>query len=132
MLSISKKQRGTKDYLSPEEAQQYAKLLITKMEEEQYYRIPELGLKDLAEKIDLHPNKLSWLLNERIGKNFYNFINGYRLKEFQKRALDPQNQHLSILGLAYESGFNSKSVFNDYFKKTAGLTPKAWLRQQQS
>ena len=99
--------------------------------EEKCYLQESLGLKDLAEKIRLHPNKLSWLLNERIGKNFYNFVNGYRLEEFQRRAVDPENQNLSLLGLAYDSGFNSKSVFNDYFKKATGLTPKAWLRQQQ-
>ena len=130
LLTIGKRQPKGKDFLSPEAAQHYVDLLLLKMEKEQIYLDANLGLKDLAGKINLHPNKLSWLLNERIGKNFYTFVNSYRLEDFQKRAIDPQNEHLSLLGLAYESGFNSKSVFNDYFKKTTGLTPKAWVRQR--
>ena len=47
-----------------------------------------------------------------------------------KKAIDETNKHLSILGLAYDSGFNSKSVFNDYFKKAVGQTPKGWLKNQ--
>lgn len=88
-----------------------------------------LTLKTLAEKINLHPNKLSWLLNEKLGKNFNDFINGYRLKAFQEKAVDPANSHLTLLGLAYESGFTSKSVFNDFFKRNTGLTPKAWVKK---
>ena len=131
LLTLGQKQERIKDILSPTEAKYHADLLLSKMEEEKYYLDAKLGLKDLAEKINLHPNKLSWLLNERVGKNFYHFINSYRLKEFQEKAVDPKNQHLSVLGLAYESGFHSKSVFNDYFKKTTGLTPKAWIKQHQ-
>jgi AraC-like DNA-binding protein len=84
-----------------------------------------------TEKIYIHPNKLSWLLNEKLGKNFYELVNNYRLQDFQQRALHPKNSHLSVLGLALDSGFNSKSVFNDYFKKTTGITPKAWIQQQR-
>ncbi len=130
ILTVGKKRQRSKEFLTLEEAKQYANLLLAKMDEEKLYLTTDLGLKELAGKISLHPNKLSWLLNERIGQNFYDFVNTYRLKDFQKRAVEPKNQHLSILGLAYESGFNSKSVFNDYFKRNTGLTPKSWLRQQ--
>ncbi|MEM1321908.1 MAG: helix-turn-helix domain-containing protein [Bacteroidota bacterium] len=130
LLSIGKKKKRVSNALSSAEAEHYTELLLSAMEIERQYLKSDLGLKYLAEKINLHPNKLSWLLNESIGKNFYEFVNSFRLKEFQKRAIDPQDQHLSILGLAYESGFNSKSVFNDYFKKNTGLTPKVWVKQQ--
>ena len=86
-----------------------------------------LTMRTLAEKIAVHPNKLSWVLNEKIGKNFNEFINGHRLDVFKQKATDPKNSHLSILGLAYESGFTSKTVFNNFFKKQTGLTPKKWL-----
>ncbi len=129
-LGTSKKLTRAKDALSDEDVKHYSALLQSVMEHENHYRTVNLGLKDLAEKINLHPNKLSWLLNEKMGKNFYEFVNSFRLKDFQERAIDPRNQHLSLLGLAYESGFNSKSVFNDYFKKSTGLTPKSWLKQQ--
>ena len=117
--------------LTSDEADHLAVSVVIKMEEEKYYLDAALSLRSLAEKIDLHPNKLSWLLNNKLGKNFYEFINGYRLKEFQQRALDPKNKAMSLLGLAYDSGFNSKSVFNDYFKKTTGMTPKAWVNERK-
>ena len=131
LSDISGKTRRVDAPLTVEEAKHFADLLLSGMQKEKYYLDVNLGLKDLAAKINLHPNKLSWLLNDRIGKNFYEFVNGFRLKEFQEKAVAPQNQHLSLLGLAYDSGFNSKSVFNDYFKKSTGLTPGAWLKQQQ-
>ncbi len=89
-----------------------------------------LTLRTLAEKMEVHPNKLSWVLNEKIGRNFNEFINDLRLSVFQQKAVDPTNAHLSILGLAYESGFTSKTVFNNFFKKKTGLTPKKWLKAQ--
>ncbi len=117
--------------LTPQEADHYTTLLLAKMDQERYYLQPDLSLRWLADTIHLNPNKLSWLLNEQLGKNFYDFVNNYRLKAFQQRALDPQNSHLSLLGLAHDSGFNSKSVFNDYFKKATGTTPKAWVKAQR-
>ena len=122
--------RAEKEPLSEEEVQHFTQLVLDKMTEEQYYLSTELSLGELAQNIDLHPNKLSWLLNHRLGKNFYDFVNAYRLKDFQERALDIRNRRLSLLGLAYESGFKSKSVFNDYFKKSTGMTPKGWLNKQ--
>lgn len=105
-------------------------VLNSKMENEQLYTNQNLSLRGLAKHLDLHPNKLSWLLNECIGKNFNDYINTYRLKAFKDNALKPENKHLTLLGLAYDSGFNSKTVFNTYFKKVEGLTPKQWLKLQ--
>ena len=121
--------KAATEILSQEEVTSYKGKLIEELEEQHAYSNTELTLRSLAEAISLHPNKLSWLLNEKLGKNFNDFINGYRLKAFQEKAIDPQNSHLTLLGLAYESGFTSKSVFNDFFKKNTGLTPKAWVKQ---
>ncbi|WP_372933470.1 helix-turn-helix domain-containing protein, partial [Mariniphaga sediminis] len=97
--------------------------------EEEPFLVPGLSLRSLAGQVEIHPNKLSWLLNERMGKNFNEFINYYRIEYFKKLALDPENSHISLIGLAYESGFNSKTVFNTYFKKEVGMTPKEFLKQ---
>ena len=105
--------------------------LSTLMEEEQVFLNPNLSLRDLAASIGIHPNKLSWLLNEALGHNFNEYINSYRLKAFQGKVLQPEFSHFSILGLAYECGFNSKSVFNDFFKKSTGQTPSAWIKMHQ-
>lgn len=115
--------------LHPEEIAYFSEVLQVRMETEQVYMDPAVTLRSLANMIDLHPNKLSWLLNDQIGKSFSDYINGFRLKAFQEIALKPEFSHLSLLGLAFESGFNSKSVFNNFFKKQTGLTPKAWIRQ---
>ena len=101
------------------------------MKVEKLYLDASLSLRTLAEKLDTHANKLSWLVNKQICQNFSDYVNTYRLMEFQKKAVIPENSHLTILGLAYESGFNSKSVFNTFFKKNTGLTPKEWVKEHR-
>lgn len=102
----------------------------TYVESERPYLNPSLTLRSLAEQVEIHPNQLSWLLNESIGKNFNEFINHKRIEHFKQLVLDPDNSHISLIGLAYESGFNSKTVFNTAFKKEVGMTPKAFQKGQ--
>ncbi len=102
--------------------------LIGFIQEEHIYLDSLLSLNKLGEKFNIHPNKLSFLINEQSGKNFNEFINYYRLLHFKSIALEPKFAHLTILGLAFESGFNSKTVFNAFFKKKEGHTPAQWLK----
>ena len=118
--------------LEASERDTYRKKLDQAMEESALYLDANLSLKKLADHIDLHSNKLSWLLNEHIGKNFNEYVNSYRLEAFKANALRPDYQHLTLLGIAYESGFNSKSVFNHFFKQSTGTTPRQWLKQKRS
>ena len=129
--SISKTpdDREVDEALNKADVSRYKDRLTVQMEEEHAYTQTDITLRSLAESIDLHPNKLSWLLNEKIGKNFSDYVNGYRLKAFKEKAVAPANDHLTLLGLAYDSGFTSKSVFNDFFKKQTGKTPKAWVKE---
>jgi TolB-like protein/AraC-like DNA-binding protein len=98
------------------------------MQVEAAYLQPTLSLRETAEVLGLSPNRLSWYLNDQLGKNFSEFVNEKRVAAFKERALSDDWSHLSILGLAYECGFNSKSVFNDYFKKSVGQTPSQWVK----
>lgn len=91
------------------------------------YLDPDLTLRSLADQLGIHPNQLSWLLNAGFGKNFNEFINHYRLEAFKQAARRPENAHLTIMALAYDCGFNSKTVFNTYFKRETGLTPRQFL-----
>jgi TolB-like protein/AraC-like DNA-binding protein/Flp pilus assembly protein TadD len=118
--------------LDAETADNYTEKLTRFIAEEEPFLVPNLSLRSLAEQLEIHANKLSWLLNERIGKNFNDFINHYRVEYFKQLAIDPANSHISLLGLAYESGFNSKTVFNTYFKKEMGMTPKEFLKEKGS
>lgn len=117
--------------LTEQEVKIYQAALLDVMDTNRIYLDPNLTLRSLSEQINLHPNKLSWLLNEIVGMNFNEFVNKYRLETFQALARQPDMSHLTILGLAYECGFNSKSVFNEFFKKTIGQTPSAWLRKNR-
>ncbi|MBW1298573.1 helix-turn-helix domain-containing protein [Aquimarina litoralis] len=100
------------------------KVLVT----QKAFQRSDLSLRSLSEELAIHPNRLSKFINDYLQTNFTELVNSRRLEYFQKIALLPENSHLTLLGLAYESGFNSKTVFNTYFKKVAGITPKQWLK----
>ncbi|MFK7972906.1 MAG: tetratricopeptide repeat protein [Bacteroidia bacterium] len=109
----------------------YLQRLDGLMGSDRIFTDPSLSLRHLAEILELHPNKLSWLLNEHIGKNFNEYINAFRLVTFKEKVLDSNNNHLTLLGLAYESGFNSKTVFNTFFRKSEGMTPSTWVKSNK-
>ncbi len=88
----------------------------------------ELKLNDLAAMLDISGNALSQLLNEELGKGFYEYVNSYRLEEVKAKLSSPEFANYTILGIAMESGFNNKNTFNRYFKKETGLTPSAYLK----
>lgn len=120
-----------KALLDESSAIDYSRQLVNYIDEKKPYLDSNLSLRSLAEQIDIHPNQLSWLLNESMGKNFNEFVNHYRIQAFKQMAQNPKNSHITLIGLAYDSGFNSKTVFNTYFKKETGLTPKQFLKQQK-
>ncbi len=131
IISASNEEVEVKEVLTEEEITAYSDSMHAQMNGEQLFLEANLSLSQLAEAINLHPNRLSWLLNDRIGKNFRDYVNGFRIEEFKKKAILPEYSHLTLLGLAYECGFNSKSVFNEAFKKNTGTTPKAWVKSQK-
>lgn len=93
------------------------------METEKIYLDSELSLSQLAEKIDVSTNHLSMLLNEYIGKNFYDYINNFRVEEVKKRLRNPSYQKQTLSSIGGDCGFNSKSAFNRIFKNLTGKTP---------
>jgi AraC-like DNA-binding protein len=102
------------------------------MDAEKPYLEAELSLPDLARRLRMPVPLLSQVVNEGTGKNFNDFINAYRVAEFLRQAQEPANAHLSLLGIALNSGFNSKSTFNRAFKKVTGASPKEYLDRQKS
>ena len=125
-LQASAKQKTA--LLNATKSAEYSARLIAYISEDEPYLNPDLSLRELASQIEIHPNHLSWLLNNNFGKNYNDFINKYRIEAFKLNAKAPKNANLTIEGLAYESGFNSKTVFNTSFKKATGLTPKQFLK----
>lgn len=117
--------------LKEEDALLYHGRLKELMENKEPYLEPKLSLVTLAEYLDISPNYLSQIINQYEGKNFYDFINHYRVEEFKERAQNPENSNFSLLAIAYDSGFNSKSSFNEVFKKNVGKTPSQYLRSNK-
>ncbi len=123
----TEKEKYSKSGLTKEAADKLYESLITLMKKEALHRKNDLSVDDIASRLDIHPNYLSQVINEREKKNFYDFVNQYRVEEFKKLAADPKNRHLTLLALAFECGFNSKSSFNRYFKKATGQTPSEFF-----
>lgn len=121
-----------KSGLKPSEIQAFHERLLLTMAQEKPYLEPKLTLSQLAEKLEISPNNLSQIINQCEGKNFYDFVNSYRISEFINRANDQTNKNLNILGIALDSGFNSKSSFNEVFKKQMGKTPSNYLKLQKN
>ena len=88
-----------------------------------YYQDPDLHLNALAGKLNLTPHELSRIINTVFKKNFHDFISEYRVADVMEKMQDPGYDHLTLLGIAYDSGFNSKSTFNRIFKEMTGKSP---------
>lgn len=87
-------------------------------------------MSDQARQLDIHPNYISQVINSVEQKNFYDFINEHRVEEFKQLVSLSENQHFTLLALAFECGFNSKTSFNRNFKKATGMTPSTYLEQR--
>jgi AraC-like DNA-binding protein len=98
------------------------------MEEEQPYLNPELDLSGLSDMLGRNPRQVSHTINRSFSRNFYEYVNGYRVEAFKERVQEPGSEKLTLLGHAFECGFKSKSTFNDVFKKATGQTPSAYVR----
>jgi AraC-like DNA-binding protein len=105
------------------EAQRLKTRLLAIMDAERPWRDSELTLADLAAKLNSTPHKLSEVLNAQIGQTFYDFVNGYRVREVQRRIKAGEARALKMLALALDAGFASKSTFNQAFKKHTSQTP---------
>jgi len=121
------KEKYAKSGLSKEMGDRLYTGVLRLMKEDTLYKKNDLTLDDLAARLDAHPNYLSQVINEQEGKNFYDFVNSYRLEEFKRLLSDQKNRHLTLLALAFECGFNSKSSFNRHFKKVTGQTPSEYF-----
>lgn len=91
------------------------------------YLNPDLNLSTLASDLGYPTNQLSEIVNSGIGKNFNDFINGYRVEEVKAALLANKHKTMSLVGIAMDAGFNSKPTFNRVFKKLAGISPSQYI-----
>jgi AraC-like DNA-binding protein len=125
---------STDDSPAPEEKKDTSRLpdeqlerqkdrLIALMDNQAIYLNPELRLSDLASALGIRPYRVSEILSRGLQTTFYDLVNHYRVAKAQELLVAPDSAYLNLLGVAMESGFKSKSVFNDVFKKMTGKTP---------
>ena len=107
----------------------YVKKLITYVETHQPFHEPELTLAQLAEKVHIPAHHLSQVINEKLNCNFLDFINGYRIEDAKEKLVDNAYSHYTVIAIAYEVGFNSKTAFYSAFKKQTGTTPSSYRKQ---
>jgi len=122
------KKRYEKSGLNEEILTQYERLLISHVEKSKIFLNPELTLEALSSQIKIPKHHITQLLNDRIRMNFYGFINSYRIREAMKKMKD-SHQSVNLISLAFDCGFNSKSSFNNYFKKIMHETPSSYRQK---
>ena len=114
--------------LTDDRAEVGLRKLLTALEEEKIYLDPEITLQSLANRLGIPVPHLSQIVNERLNQTFSDLINRYRVEEVKRRFADPACRHYSLLAIAEEVGFRSKSSFNAIFKKYTQMTPSEYRK----
>jgi AraC-like DNA-binding protein len=127
---IAKKTKYRNSLLAEDTAVQIHTRLTKLMKDEKIFSESQLTLSILANKLNIHPNYLSQVINEREAKSFFDYINALRVKEFKRLLSIPENKQFTMMSLAYDCGFNSKTAFYRNFKNITGQSPTDYLKQQ--
>jgi AraC-like DNA-binding protein len=128
-ILIKERKKYEKARLPSEYADKYLEKLLQFMKDDKPYLDSEISLQGLSKRLAIPEHHLSQVINERLNRNFYNFINHYRLEEAKRILTDPGNR-LTIIEIAFQVGFNSKSAFNRAFKQHTNMTPSDFKKKQ--
>ena len=121
-----------KSGLKEHQAEKYLQKLIAYMELQKPYLDRDLTIHDLSKKTGIPRHYITQVLNEKFKRNFFTFINEYRVKEVIERFSEVKYNNYTILAIAFDAGFNSKTTFNSFFKSHTGLTPSEYREQMSS
>lgn len=116
--------------LKKKDVNRYIESITNYMEKEKPYLDRELTILNVSKAIGIPRHFITEVINNYMGKNFYYLVNEYRIREVKERLKDPHYSNLTILAIAYDSGFNSKSSFNHIFKEMTGMTPSQYLSKR--
>jgi putative ABC transport system permease protein len=117
--------------LLPAELKQKGTWLKNVVKANRYYQDESLSLNSLAEKLNLSPHELSRIINSAFKKSFSDFINEFRVADVARKMQDPAYNHITLLGIAFEAGFNSKTTFHRIFKQITGKSPAEYKTEQK-
>ncbi len=112
--------------IDPKQLEELTQKLIVVMQTQKPFLDNDLNLLKLAGMLDITIHLLSYVINEGFQENFAQFVNRYRVEEAKKLLENTNLLHLTMLGIAFEAGFNSKTAFNTTFKKITGLSPSEY------
>ncbi|HAA11047.1 MAG TPA: hypothetical protein DCE41_04845 [Cytophagales bacterium] len=121
---------SAKERLKPTKRDQLVSRLHQLMAEQELFRQGDLTQKALANALDTSVQNLSWIFNQHFEKTFFEYINQWRLEAFMTRVNAGEHRQKTLLAIALESGFNSKSTFNRVFKEHYHCTPSQYIAQQ--
>ncbi|HBS06788.1 MAG TPA: hypothetical protein DEA96_17595 [Leptospiraceae bacterium] len=102
--------------------------LKTLMDEQKLFLDPDLRLSDLAQELEVSSHQLSRILNENFSQNFNAFLNSYRIAEAKQQLINEPEK--TIISIAFDVGFNTKSAFNDQFSRITGITPARFRKSE--
>jgi AraC-like DNA-binding protein len=119
----------TKFALDPGPAEEIKTKILYLFEVEKIHREEDLSLQRLSARISAPAHHVSWIVNELLGLSFSRLVNTYRVDEVKKRLGDPRDSGRTILDIAFEAGFNTKTAFNKVFKKQTGMTPSEFRQK---
>lgn len=127
-LNGNGRKKYEKSNLTHEKSDEYLEKLQSYMQNQKPFIRSDLTVKDLAAQLDIPARHLSQIINEKLEQNFFDFVNTFRVEEAKRQLLDTENSNYTILALAYDAGFKSKSTFNTVFRKYTNMSPSQFVK----
>jgi AraC-like DNA-binding protein len=112
-----------------EEVKEWKEKLLQLLQSGKAYEDPELSLTQIAKQLQSNPSFISKMVNQGFGINFNDFVNQFRIEAVKEMLSKGEHKKQTLLGIAFECGFNSKATFNRAFKKATGVSPKEWIEK---
>ncbi len=127
-FNSAERKKYQKSGLKDSEAVAYLETLENIMKNERLYLNGDLTIDDIAKSINIPRHHLTQVLSEKLNKNFFNYVNEYRVREARMMMENQEFREYTIIRIAFDSWFNSKSAFNTIFKKLAGCKPSEYRK----
>jgi AraC-like DNA-binding protein len=126
---IIESSRTDRGLLENKQKEELTEIILQYLEDKKPYLNPDYSLQMMVDDLNISRQKLSYLINSGQQKNFYKFINEFRIRDVKEKLLDPGFNHYSVLGIGLDCGFNSKTSFNRIFKEETGITPSEFKKR---
>jgi AraC-like DNA-binding protein len=115
--------------MAPERADAFLKKINFMFEVEKVYRQENISIQSLSEELAIPSYQLSWIINNKMNLTFFELVNKFRVEEVKNRLASPQDADKTILEIAFDAGFSTKTSFNRVFKRLARMTPSQYRKQ---